>query len=57
MHRSHRVAGALVGSGLSEGHRRIRWRLVLHIGAAWVVTLPAALLLAGSFAFAVEALT
>lgn len=50
------VAGALIGSGLSEGRHRIRWRLVLNIGAAWVVTLPAALVLAGLSAFLVEAL-
>jgi inorganic phosphate transporter, PiT family len=48
------IAGGLVGSGVSEGARRVRWRLVLNIGAAWLVTLPAALLLAAALAAVVE---
>jgi inorganic phosphate transporter, PiT family len=48
-------AGALVGTGVSEGPRRVRWRLVLHIAGAWMVTLPAALIAAGILASLVEA--
>jgi inorganic phosphate transporter, PiT family len=48
------VAGALVGAGVSEGPRRIRWRTVVNIGVAWVVTLPAALLIAAAAAYVVE---
>jgi inorganic phosphate transporter, PiT family len=51
------MAGGLVGSGVSEGARRIRWRLVLNIGLAWVVTLPAALILAAVLAASLEVIT
>ena len=50
------IAGALVGSGVSEGVRRVRWRLVLNIGVAWVVTLPAAVLVGGIMASLTEAI-
>ncbi|MEX2550048.1 MAG: inorganic phosphate transporter [Nitriliruptoraceae bacterium] len=49
------VAGGLVGSGISDGTRRIRWRWVANIGLAWLVTLPAALLVAAGTAAMVEA--
>jgi PiT family inorganic phosphate transporter len=35
------LTGALVGSGASQGYRRIRWRTATRLGMAWVVTLPA----------------
>lgn len=44
------VAGGLVGSGVSEGLRRVRWRVASGIVAAWVVTLPAAFLVAAALA-------
>jgi inorganic phosphate transporter, PiT family len=47
------VTGGLVGSGLSEGLTRIRWKLALRVAAAWVVTLPAAGLVAGVVGWAV----
>ncbi len=37
------VAGGLVGTGVSEGYRRVRWQVALQIVIAWVVTLPLAL--------------
>jgi inorganic phosphate transporter, PiT family len=40
------LAGSLAGSGLNEGLRRVRWRLASRLVVAWVVTFPAALLLA-----------
>lgn len=48
------VAGGLVGSGVSEGVRRVRWRWVVNIGVAWVVTLPVALLASAVVAAMVE---
>lgn len=36
------VAGGLVGTGISEGYRRVRWKTTLHIAMAWALTLPAA---------------
>ena len=40
------IAGALVGAGVSESSRRVRWRAVMRLGTAWAVTLPASVLLA-----------
>ena len=40
------LAGSLAGRGLNEGLRRVRWRLASRLVVAWVVTFPAALLLA-----------
>jgi PiT family inorganic phosphate transporter len=40
------ITGALVGCGITEGRRRVRWRAVAEVGMAWVVTLPAALAVA-----------
>jgi PiT family inorganic phosphate transporter len=33
---------ALIGSGLREGHLRVRWQTVSAIGVAWVTTFPLA---------------
>ena len=35
-------AAALVGAGLARGRGRIRWRTVIDLMAAWIVTLPLA---------------
>ena len=40
------ITGGLVGTGAHEGMRRIRWNQAARIAMAWVVTLPAALLVA-----------
>lgn len=40
------VAAGLVGAGASEGARRVRWRAASRIVLAWVITVPASLLLA-----------
>lgn len=44
------LAGSLAGSGVTEGLRRVRWRLASRLVLAWVVTFPAALVLAGLLA-------
>ena len=49
------LSGALVGTGLSRGARRVRWRGVLRLGRAWLLTLPAAFLTAAAGCTAVEA--
>ncbi|WP_406316159.1 inorganic phosphate transporter [Streptosporangium sp. NBC_01639] len=36
------LAGALIGTGLARGTRRVRWRGVLALGRAWLFTLPLA---------------
>jgi inorganic phosphate transporter, PiT family len=38
------LAGSLAGSGVTDGARRVRWRIAAGLATAWVVTLPAALL-------------
>ncbi|MEU2021463.1 inorganic phosphate transporter [Streptomyces sp. NPDC016469] len=35
------VAGGLVGTGVSEGGRRVRWQYTLPLLTVWLVTLPA----------------
>ncbi|MEV4758457.1 inorganic phosphate transporter [Micromonospora sp. NPDC049559] len=42
------ISGALVGTGLFAGTRRVRWRGVLRLGRAWVLTLPAAFAVAAA---------
>ncbi|PSK99318.1 PiT family inorganic phosphate transporter [Murinocardiopsis flavida] len=47
------ITGALVGAGVNDGYRRVRWRAAVRVGAAWALTLPlsaaaAALLAAGA---------
>lgn len=40
------LAGGLVGSGISQGRGRIRWLAARKICIAWLVTLPASILVA-----------
>lgn len=40
------LSGAMVGTGLARRARRVRWRSVLRLGAAWLLTLPSALTVA-----------
>lgn len=35
------VAGGLLGAGVHESIRRVRWRVVRNLAVAWAVTLPA----------------
>lgn len=44
------IAGALVGAGMSESSRRVRWRAVMRLGNAWAMTLPASIALAAGVA-------
>ncbi len=37
------ISGALIGSGLSEGYQRVRWRAAATLGLAWLLTLPTSL--------------
>lgn len=48
---THVSSGAILGIGLGEDPRRVRWKVVGEILLAWVVTLPvSALAAAGAFA-------
>jgi inorganic phosphate transporter, PiT family len=40
------LVGGIVGTGLDGGAGRVRWREVSRLGVAWVLTLPASVLLA-----------
>jgi PiT family inorganic phosphate transporter len=44
------IAGALVGAGVSESSRRVRWRAVMRLGMAWALTLPASVAIAATAA-------
>ncbi len=48
------LAGGLIGAGVSESYRRVRWKQALHILMAWILTLPTALLLAAGASAAVR---
>ncbi|GAA2575230.1 hypothetical protein GCM10010399_00810 [Dactylosporangium fulvum] len=50
------MSGALIGAGLSRGARRVRWRKVLRLSQAWLLTLPAAFVAGGACAAAVVSL-
>lgn len=43
---THVTTGALVGAGLARDRRAVRWAVVRDIVLAWLVTLPASVLLA-----------
>lgn len=43
---THTITGAIVGVG-SVAHQRVRWGLASHIVWAWIITIPAAALVAG----------
>ena len=45
---THVVASSIVGVGAAHGRRRVRWRVAGEMAAAWLVTLPAAALIAAA---------
>jgi PiT family inorganic phosphate transporter len=45
---THVVASSVVGVGTAQRHRHVRWGVVREIGLAWIVTLPAAAVLAAT---------
>ncbi|GLW10824.1 hypothetical protein Misp01_59520 [Microtetraspora sp. NBRC 13810] len=51
------LAGALIGAGVSESARRIRWPATARILLAWLLTLPVSGLVAGAAALAVRGVT
>ena len=48
------IAGGLIGSGVNLGGGRVRWYAAVKIVTAWLLTLPASLLLAAVAAFLVK---
>lgn len=45
---THVSSGAIIGVGISEGGRAVRWKTVREMLLAWIVTLPASAILAGT---------
>lgn len=50
------LVGGLLGAGLRESSRRIRWQVVRALGLAWLVTLPLSFGLAALTGLVVAAL-
>jgi PiT family inorganic phosphate transporter len=50
------LSGAMVGTGLSGGARRVRWRGVVRLGRAWLLTLPTTFAVAAVGCLALEAI-
>ncbi|MBV9757617.1 MAG: inorganic phosphate transporter, partial [Alphaproteobacteria bacterium] len=46
---THTITGSIVGVGAARRASAVRWIVARRIGVAWVVTLPAAALLAAAF--------
>jgi PiT family inorganic phosphate transporter len=51
------LAGGLVGAGVGQGSARIRWQGARRIWLAWLITLPASVLLAAALAAIVRVVT
>lgn len=47
---THVITSAILGVGLSEGHRKVNWTVGVRIVWAWVLTIPASAV-AGHFAY------
>lgn len=50
------VVGGLLGAGVRESYRRIRWRAVRGLVLSWVLTLPWSLVIAAALATAIQRL-
>ncbi|WP_327090474.1 inorganic phosphate transporter [Nonomuraea sp. NBC_01738] len=48
------IAGGLIGAGVAAGSGRVRWYAAVKIVVAWLLTLPASMLLAGIVAWVVK---
>jgi PiT family inorganic phosphate transporter len=51
------ISGGLVGAGMSEGVRRVRWERASRLVVAWALTLPASVVLAALMASLGESLS
>lgn len=50
------IAGGLVGAGMHDSYRRVRWRTIRNLSLAWTLTLPASFGLAALVGLLVTAL-
>ena len=46
---THTLTGAIVGVGAARGASCVRWNVAQPIVIAWVITMPAAALIAAAF--------
>lgn len=44
---THTVTGAIIGTGLDRGVKRVKWMTAKNIVWAWVITIPAVILVSG----------
>lgn len=51
---THVATGGIVGAGVARSAAEVRWPVVRDVGLAWIVTLPAAALVAWLVRFALE---
>jgi PiT family inorganic phosphate transporter len=42
---NHVISGAIVGVGVTRGKNAVRWDVIREMGAAWIITIPLALIL------------
>jgi PiT family inorganic phosphate transporter len=49
---THVITSAILGVGLSQGRKKVNWKVGIRIVWAWILTIPAAAA-AGYFAFRV----
>jgi len=51
---THAIAGAIAGVGSIQRTRAVRWQVARGIVAAWIVTIPAAAIVAAAFYFVIR---
>ncbi|MGH6993534.1 MAG: inorganic phosphate transporter, partial [Caulobacteraceae bacterium] len=51
---THTITGGIVGVGTARNASAVRWRVAKDIVIAWIVTMPAAGLIAAAATFAAE---
>lgn len=44
---THTITGSIIGVGVTKGVASVRWATATHIVAAWVVTIPATIVMSG----------
>lgn len=48
---THAINGSIIGVGATRGRNAVRWRVVRDMVTAWVITIPLAVVVAGSLYF------
>ena len=53
---THVISGAVMGAGATQRFSAVRWGVAGNIVTAWVLTIPAAAIVAGAFYWPVQAI-